>query len=53
MPADGRTYHAEGAVMTFVLGLLIGACAGCLATALCVAGQAGDVVELTEGALHD
>ena len=34
--------------MTFVLGLLIGTCAGCLATALCVAGRAGDVLELTD-----
>ena len=34
--------------MTFILGLLIGACAGCFATALCVTGRSGDVLELTE-----
>lgn len=34
--------------MSFLLGLLIGTCAGCLATALCVAGRSGDVLELTE-----
>ncbi len=38
--------------MIFVIGLLIGACAGCLATALCVAGRKGDVLELTDEALE-
>ena len=36
--------------MIFVIGLLIGACAGCLATALCVAGRMGDVLSRLDAA---